>query len=178
MTKAISYEKIKEPKVFYDVPPVTLTETTLNNRKQNILSSMQAENYDTLIIYADKEHGSNFEYFTGFFPRFEEGLLVIDQQHKATLILGNENLKMCQHSRIEADLIHYPQFSLPNQPMDNEKNLTEIFKQLGLSDRNKIGLIGWKLFTTQNEAPSELFDMPYFIVDALKKITFIKYASK
>ena len=169
MTKAISYEKIKEPKVFYDVPPVTLTETTLNNRKQNILSSMQAENYDTLIIYADKEHGSNFEYFTGFFPRFEEGLLVIDQQHKATLILGNENLKMCQHSRIEADLIHYPQFSLPNQPMDNEKNLTEIFKQLGLSDRNKIGLIGWKLFTTQNEAPSELFDMPYFIVDALKK---------
>ena len=55
---------------------------------------MAKEQYDALIIYADKEHGSNFEYFTGFIPRFEEGLLIIDKNDKATLVLGNENLKM------------------------------------------------------------------------------------
>ena len=52
--------------------------------------------------------------------------------------------------------------------MDNEKSLTQIFKELELYKNKKIGLIGWKMFTTQNEEPSELFDLPYFIVDAVK----------
>ncbi len=168
MNKEIVYERINEPKLFNNVPPVTLTDKTLEERKEKLLSIMAKEQYDALIIYADKEHGSNFEYFTGFIPRFEEGLLIIDKNGKATLVLGNENLKMSKHSRIGANLIHYPQFSLPNQPMDNEKNLTQIFKELKLYKNKKIGLIGWKMFTTQNEEPSELFDLPYFIVDALK----------
>ena len=168
MNKEIVYEKINEPKLFNNVPPVTLTDKTLKDRKEKLLSIMAKEQYDALIIYADKEHGSNFEYFTGFIPRFEEGLLIIDKNDKATLVLGNENLKMSKHSRIEANLIHYPQFSLPNQPMDNEKSLTQIFKELELYKNKKIGLIGWKMFTTQNEEPSELFDLPYFIVDAVK----------
>lgn len=168
MNKEIVYEKINEPKLFNNVPPVTLTDKTLKDRKEKLLTIMAKEQYDALIIYADKEHGSNFEYFTGFIPRFEEGLLIIDKNDKATLVLGNENLKMSKHSRIEANLIHYPQFSLPNQPMDNEKSLTQIFKELELYKNKKIGLIGWKMFTTQNEEPSELFDLPYFIVDAVK----------
>lgn len=168
MNKEIVYEKINEPKLFNNVPPVILTDKTLKDRKEKLLTIMAKEQYDALIIYADKEHGSNFEYFTGFIPRFEEGLLIIDKNDKATLVLGNENLKMSKHSRIEANLIHYPQFSLPNQPMDNEKSLTQIFKELELYKNKKIGLIGWKMFTTQNEEPSELFDLPYFIVDAVK----------
>ncbi|KST88423.1 M24 family metallopeptidase [Lactococcus lactis] len=168
MNKEIIYEKINEPKLFNNVPPVTLTDKTLKDRKEKLLTIMAKEQYDALIIYADKEHGSNFEYFTGFIPRFEEGLIIIDKNDKATLVLGNENLKMSKHSRIEANLIHYPQFSLPNQPMDNEKSLTQIFKELELYKNKKIGLIGWKMFTTQNEEPSELFDLPYFIVDAVK----------
>ena len=35
---------------------------------------MQEENFDILVIYADLEHGSNFEYLCGFLPRFEEAL--------------------------------------------------------------------------------------------------------
>lgn len=46
--------------------------------------------------------------------------------------------------------------------MDNEKSLTQIFKELELYKNKKIGLIGMKMFTTQNEEPSELFDLPYF----------------
>ena len=102
MNKEIIYEKINEPKLFNNVPPVTLTDKTA------LLTIMAKEQYDALIIYADKEHGSNFEYFTGFIPRFEEGLIIIDKNDKATLVLGNENLKMSKHSRIEANLIHYP----------------------------------------------------------------------
>lgn len=45
-------------------------------------------------MYADKEHGGNFEYLTGFIPRFEEALLVLHREGEAVLVLGNENLKL------------------------------------------------------------------------------------
>ena len=82
---------------------------------------METEKFDQLVFYADKEHGSNFEYLTGFIPRFEEGLLVLNKDGAATLILGNENLKLCQHARISADLIHYLAFHyLINQWLGNK----------------------------------------------------------
>lgn len=99
-------------------------------RKQKVLQRMETEKFDQLVFYADKEHGSNFEYLTGFIPRFEEGLLVLNKDGAATLILGNENLKLCQHARISADLIHYLAFSLPNQPMAGEQKLSQIFETL------------------------------------------------
>jgi Xaa-Pro aminopeptidase len=167
--KNVELAIVPEPPVFTDVPPVFLNEETINKRKQSLLEKMTAEKFDCIVIYADKEHGSNFEYLTGFIPRFEEGILVLDQSGLATLILGNENLKLQKHSRIEADLIHYPQFSLPNQPMTGEKSLATIFKSLDFSKRKKVGIVGWKLFTTQQENPAELFDVPYFIVDAIKR---------
>ena len=85
MNKEIVYERINEPKLFNNVPPVTLTDKTLEERKEKLLSIMAKEQYDALIIYADKEHGSNFEYFTGFIPRFEEGLIIIDKNDKAII---------------------------------------------------------------------------------------------
>ena len=101
-------------------------------RKQKVLQRMETEKFDQLVFYADKEHGSNFEYLTGFIPRFEEGLLVLNKDGAATLILGNENLKLCQHARISADLIHYLAFSLPNQPMAGEQKLSQILKRFSM----------------------------------------------
>ncbi|EPH94791.1 peptidase, M24 family [Enterococcus faecalis 13-SD-W-01] len=168
MKPTISLEEVKEPPVFTEVPPVFLTDETMEVRKRKLLQRMKEEQIDTVVIYADKEHGSNFEYLTGFIPRFEEGLLVLDKEGTAALILGNENLKLCKHSRITAELFHYPLFSLPNQPMEQERALEEIFKELQLDKKKKVGLIGWKMFTAKMKAPSQLFDVPYFIVDALK----------
>jgi Xaa-Pro aminopeptidase len=129
---------------------------------------MAAEGYDALIIYADKEHGSNFEYLTGFIPRFEEGLLVLAKNGAATVILGNENLKMAAHSRIPVTLKHCPYFSLPNQPMDNEKPLEALFVETGLGDMHRVGVVGWKMFTSGQVDNKQLFDLPWFIVDAIK----------
>lgn len=36
------------------------------------MKRMKEESFDVLIVYGDLEHGSNFEYLTGFLPRFEE----------------------------------------------------------------------------------------------------------
>ena len=147
MSKKIILTTVKEPMTFLDVPPVFLTEETMEERKNKLITRMKEEGIDTLVIYADKEHGANFEYLTGFIPRFEEGLLVVEASGNDTLIVGNENLKMHAHSRISTKLIHYPPFSLPNQPMTNEESLAKIFATLGFKEKNKIGLIGWKMLS-------------------------------
>lgn len=165
--KKIILGAIKEPTIFPNVAPIFLTDETMNARKIKLLNAMKKEKFSTLVIYADKEHGGNFEYLTGFIPRFEEGLLIVEDSGTCTVILGNENLKMAQHSRVPVTLKHSPLFSLANQPMDNEAPLEDLFQEIGLDQKQKIGLVGWKMFTTKNSAPATYFDIPYFIVAAL-----------
>lgn len=156
----IILDVLTEPKTFADVSPVFLTDETIEMRKKRMIQRMREEAIDTLIIYADREHGSNFEYFTGFIPRFEEGLFVMENSGKSTLILGNENLKLCKHARIQSELVHYPPFSLPNQPMDHEQPLEQLFTSLGFVEKKKIGVVGWKMFTTRKKEATKLFDVP------------------
>lgn len=69
---AVKLQAVAAPRGFSNVPPVPLSDTTIQARKEKLLAGMRAEGFDALIVYADKEHGSNFEYLTGFIPRFEE----------------------------------------------------------------------------------------------------------
>lgn len=163
----IQLTTISKPTIFKDVAPTFLTNETMGERKQKVLDNMQSEGFDVLVIYADKEHGGNFEYLTGFIPRFEEGLLILDSTGDCTLILGNENLKMAKVARIENQVIHSPLFSLPNQPMDNEARLEDIFETINLSKKSKIGVVGWKMFTANESDNDAYFDLPYFIIQAL-----------
>ena len=168
--RMVQLKKVSLPKTFSDVEPVYLNDNTMEQRKMKILELMKEEDFDSLIIYADKEHGSNFEYLTGFIPRFEEGLLILKKIDQAYLILGNENLKMAKYARLQADLHHYPLFSLPNQPMENERSLVSILNEINFSDDKKIGLVGWKMFSSTNLDNSKIFDIPHFIVEAIRNI--------
>lgn len=166
----VQLRNVQLPKTFSDVDPVYLVDATLEQRKKKILERMKEDNFDSLIIYADKEHGSNFEYLTGFIPRFEEGLLVLKKSGQAAYILGNENLKMSKYARLQGELYHYPLFSLPNQPMENETSLVSILNKIDFSDDKKIGLVGWKMFTSNQYDNSAIFDLPHFIVEAIRNI--------
>ena len=157
------------PVKFTQVEPVLLTDETILARKEKILNGMKNEGFDALVIYADKEHGANFAYLTGFIPRFEEGLLILETSGKCTLVLGNENLKLARFSRVPVTLAHSPYFSLPNQPMDNEAPLESIFTDAGLNKKNKVGLVGWKMFTPAAGNGKAFFDLPYFIVEAVRR---------
>ena len=150
--------------------PVALTERTMQERLHNVILRMKEEQLDVLIIYGDLEHGSNFEYLTGFLPRFEEGILVLHQDGKARLLLGNENTKMVKHSRIPAGLIHVPFFSLPNQPMEEDKPVDQYFRAAGIARGQNIGVAGWKMFTSQVEDNSCLLDIPAYMDRAVRKI--------
>jgi Xaa-Pro aminopeptidase len=159
---------LPEPKTYDEVRPVLLSDQTMEERYQKIIAGMKERKLDYLVIYADKEHSGNFEYLTGFIPRFEEALLIIKQDHIVYYLLGNENLKMSQYTRLPGDVIHVPFFSLPNQPMKSEITLVSIFERQGLNQANRVGLVGWKLFSgIENEGGP--FDIPYYIVEAIKK---------
>ena len=168
--KKVQLRKVHLPNTFNDVEPVYLTEATMEQRANKVLELMKEDNFDSLVIYADKEHGSNFEYLTGFIPRFEEGLFVLKKAGQASFILGNENLKMSKYARLQGELYHYPLFSLPNQPMENEKSLDSILREIDFSNDKKIGLIGWKMFTSTQYDNSAIFDIPHFIVEAIRNI--------
>ncbi len=163
-------KEIEAPAIEYSQEVIMLSDETMQGRKNKILSLMKKKELDCIIVYCDLEHGSNFEYLTGFLTRFEESLLVLHADGRAFEILGNENLKMVQYSRIKAEKIHAPYFSLPNQPMDTSMNLKEILLQAQINNCQKIGVVGWKNFTSRLEDNSKLFDVPYFIVDALSQI--------
>lgn len=102
----IVLDKVKFPEKEIGLQPVQLTDDTMSKRKEIILSKMNEQNFDSLVIWADLEHGGNFEYLVGFLPRFEEALLILHKDGSAQLVLGNENLNKASKSRIKADPIH------------------------------------------------------------------------
>ena len=166
----IKLKEIEAPKPEEGLIPVMLSDETMQNRKARLLENMQKDGFDAVVVYADLEHGSNFEYLCGFLPRFEEALLILHANGKAFMVLGNENLNKAGKARIEAVPIHMPHFSLPNQPMQTEKSVAQILASCELEDAEKIGLIGWKNFPSHVEDNHLLFDLPYFLVEALKTV--------
>lgn len=170
MRDIISLEPVEELVVERNLIPVALTDETMNERLEKVISRMIEENLDSLVIYCDLEHGGNFEYLTGFVTRFEEGLLVLHKNKDAYLILGNENLNKAPKSRIKAKGIHMPHLSLANQPMDDDKPVVNYFNEAGLTSDMQVGVVGWKLFTSQYGNDKTYFDLPNFLVDGLKDV--------
>lgn len=166
----VFYGEIPEPETEAAKYPADLNERTMKERLDKVLRAMRGDNLDFLFIYADREHGGNFGYLTGFEPRFEEAVLVLHGNGQAYFLLGNENLKMAQYARISAEAIHVPHFSLPNQPMDTESTLEQLIQKAGISEGMKGGTAGWKMFNSSLEDNEKLFDIPGFLVDALKRV--------
>ncbi|MBL3715370.1 aminopeptidase P family protein [Lactococcus muris] len=166
----IQLKQIKAPAIENKLSPVALTDETMAFRKTALLGKMREKGYDSLVIYADLEHGSNFEYLTGFLPRFEEALLILHVTGEVYMVLGNENLNKASKARLLAKAIHMPHFSLPNQPMPKKGTVEEILGQCALENSKKIGLVGWKNFTSFTEDNAQLFELPYYLVQALKNL--------
>ena len=95
MEKNIVLKQIPAP-VRDHAAPVLLSDETMNERKEKILARMRAQGIDQLIIYDDVEHGGNFMYLTGFFTRFEEGLLLLNADGSAVMLLGNHDARLSQ----------------------------------------------------------------------------------
>ena len=163
----VSYTQVTPPQFEQPKRPADLSDQVYELHKQRVLSAMKENSLDALAVYADREHGANFGYLTGFEPRFEEAVLVLHQDGTAFVLLGNECLKMHQYSRIPVTPLHTPFFSLPNQPMAGEQPLEQVFAKAGIREGMTVGVAGWKLFTGKDPRNAFLMDVPHFIVLAL-----------
>lgn len=163
-------KQVKAPQKDCTGIPVALSDATIQKRKDKVLKKMQERGLDQLVIYGDVEHGGNFEYLVGYFTRFEEALLVLNADGKATLVLGNENLNKASKARIEAAAVHVSLFSLPNQPNRSDKTLKQLLEEAGIAAGKRTGLVGWKMFTSSLEDNKKIYDVPSYVVDAVKAI--------
>lgn len=165
----IKYIDVKEP--FWGLPKEQprLPDEVYQRRLNRTLEVMKTHNLDFILIYADREHYGNFDYFVGFGPRFEEGILVLDKSGKMYTLLGNECIGMYKSSLLPVEGILCQSLSLPNQPMDQHKELEQIFTEIGIYSSHKVGIVGWKLmypvFGTRY-----MFDTPSFIVESIRSI--------
>lgn len=174
MAYKVSWKPVPAPKRDCSLVPVQLSDETIAQRKEKVLAAMAKAGLEQLVIYGDVEHGGNFEYLVGYYTRFEEGLLVIRADGEMTLVLGNENLNKASKSRVPVKSVHVPMFSLPNQPTDDVP-MARRLQEAGLEKGKRTGVVGWKMFTNHSGDNEKLFDLPAFILDALREVVGAEY---
>ena len=124
-----------------------------------------ARGYDRLIVYADREHSANLAYLTGFDPRFEEAVLILGPRGDPALLVGNECFGMAGAAPIALRRQLFQDLSLPSQPRDRSRSLTDILAAEGVAAGARIGVIGWKAY-----ADRAWLEVPSFLVDALRDL--------
>ena len=97
------------------------------DRLNRLVARAQAEGDDVFVVYGDREHFPNLTYLTGYDPRFEESLLVIDlaryPEQKPLILVGNEGIGYVNVSPIVDDLevVLFQSVSLLSQPRGIEQ---------------------------------------------------------
>lgn len=125
--------------------------------------------YDRLVVYADREHSASIAWLTGFDPRFEEALVVLATGRSADeplVLAGNECLGTAGAAPLPMRREIFQDLSLPSQPRDRSRPLTEILAGEGLGAGSRVGVVGWKTY-----ARRDMLDVPSFLVDVLRGMT-------
>src|SRR5699024_8195639 len=107
----IKIKKVPSPRPDHSGEPLMLSDETIEQKKQKLLKLMKDNGLSSLIVYADKSHGSDIEYSTGVIPRYEDGLQIINRDGHTTLILGTENFNKVKLSCVKSAGVHCPLFS-------------------------------------------------------------------
>lgn len=147
-----------------------LSDACYQRRLEQMREKMAAYDLDAVVIYADREHYSNFKYFVGFEPRFEEGLLILYRDRESVLVLGNECYPMHPYARIPVRPVLASFLSLPSQPVRGLTSGREIFEEAALQNC-RVGAVGWKLLCRSFDGPgSRDLDMPAFLARDLMAV--------
>ena len=145
-------------------------------RMAALRAAMQERGLTHLVVYGDREHFANLAYLTGFDPRFEEALLILELSGKLLLVVGNECSGYLNVSPLyragELRSERFQTFSLLNQPRENSRLLQEIFAGEGIGSRSLVGCVGWKYFTEMEHPDcTHAVDLPAYMADTLRELT-------
>lgn len=141
----------------------------LQSNIDRLRNAMRHRGLTHAVVYADREHFSNLYWLTGFDPRFEEALLILnaDERILPLLLVGNECESYLQISELylAGGLRHerYPWFSLLDQPRDSCRELLDIMQAEDIGGIARVGCIGWKYYENRNQ-----IDIPAYITDSVR----------
>ncbi|UCH24443.1 MAG: hypothetical protein JSV66_10845, partial [Trueperaceae bacterium] len=159
----VSFERFDLPEIGAPTEIPVGGPEVYQSRQQRLELACKDAGFDCLAIYADREHSANLAWLSGFDPRFEEALWLQVGSAKPTLLVGNENLDFAPlQLELEADIILYQPFSLPNQDRGGSTSLRALLKQAGFGRGMRCALLGWK--------PMPAPEVPYWIVQALRDV--------
>lgn len=137
--------------------------TTYRERLSHLWQRVRERGYDFLVVYGDREHSANLAYLTGFDPRFEEAILIIRPDEPPLLLAGNECVGMAEAAPLPTRIELHQDLSLPGQPRDRSRPLSDILADEGIASGSRVGTIGWKEFCDRRR-----IELPAFIVDEVR----------
>src|SRR5687768_10609618 len=155
------------PTVEPAIPDTVYSESMTSFRQR-----ARAEGYDVAIVYGDREHFANLTYLTGYDPRFEEAMLVVDLNGggKPLLVAGNEGYGYVPISPVADDfeVVLFQSFSLLGQDRSRSRTLAEILRNGGVKPTTQVGVAGWKYFSSQeSDTPHTWLETPAYLADTL-----------
>jgi hypothetical protein len=134
-------------------------------RVDRSLARARERGYDVLVVYADREHSANLAYLTGFDPRFEEAILLLSEGREPAILVGNECYQMAASAALPMRRHLFQDLSLPGQPRDRSRPLSELLQEEGVRPGATVGVIGWKSF-----ADRSAMEAPSYVVDELRAL--------
>ncbi|MDP6112221.1 MAG: aminopeptidase P family N-terminal domain-containing protein [Planctomycetota bacterium] len=141
------------------------------NRFEKILERMARDGIDILVVYADREHSANLTYLTGFDPRFEEAILLLDANGERLLLVGNECMGYLPDNELVPSVEMFQELSLLGQARDDSRPIRTIFNEFGVGNDKRIGCCGWKLFQSDLIEGGKLaIELPAYMVDCLRDL--------
>jgi hypothetical protein len=135
-------------------------------RLERLRTAMDTRGYDRLVIYADREHSANLSWLSGFDPRFEEAVAIVGPSGDPAILVGNECWGTAGAAPLPMRRVLFQDLSLPGQPRDRSRPLSEIFGDEGITSGTTVGVVGWKSY-----ADRSAIEIPAFIVDQLRRCT-------
>jgi hypothetical protein len=156
------------------VEPEVKPETYLR-RLERLRVRARESGFDAFVVYGDREHSANLSYLTGYDPRFEESLLIMDLRGsgKPRLLVGNEGWGFCKVSPVinELEVVLYQSLSLLGQPRDRIRPLADVLRDSGVSKGGRVGTAGWKHYgPTETPTPETWLEIPSYIADSLREV--------
>lgn len=148
-----------------NLPVMQLSPAVYKMRTELLRERMQSLGYTHVIIYGDREHFSNIEYFTKYDCRFEESLFIMDQTGEKSILVGNEGMGFSKIIPYPIKRYLYQNFSLQGQPRDESEEIGEILRKTGITGSSRVGIVGWKYM--EREKGKTTFDIPHYLVQEI-----------
>jgi hypothetical protein len=135
-------------------------------RIEALRARMADRHLDVLVVWADREHSAGICFLTGFDPRFEEAILIVGSDDDPAILVGNECWGTAGAAPLPMRRHLLQDLSLPGQPRDRSRPLTELLADEGVRPGARVGVVGWKTY-----ADRMMLEAPSFLVDALRALT-------